>query len=223
MLLAVDTSTRYLGVALYDGDRVLSETTWLSQNHHTVELAPIVEASFMRADAGIDGLEAVTVALGPGSFTGLRIGLAFCKGLALSCKIPIIGIPTLDALAYGQAVTDVNLAAVLQAGRSRLAVAWYRAEAGYWTPTGNLKNLTYQAFLDEIESPATICGELSEDLSRHIRETHEDVSIASPAQSLRRPSYLAELGWFRWKKGRVDDPMSLKPIYLHHGEPIPEG
>ena len=223
MLLAVDTSTQYLGVALYDGICVLSEFTWLSQNHHTVELAPIVESLFCHTEQGISGLNAVAVALGPGSFTGLRIGLAYCKGLALSCNVPIIGIPTLDVLAFGQPVTDVNLAAVLNAGRNRLAVAWYRAKAGRWRSKDDLENLTHEDFIKRIEPPSTICGEVSKTLASNISEHHEDVFIASPALSLRRPSFLAELAWKRWKGGQVDDPRTLKPIYLHHGEPIPEG
>jgi tRNA threonylcarbamoyladenosine biosynthesis protein TsaB len=223
MLLAIDTSTQYLGVALYDGICVLSESIWLSPNHHTVDLAPTIEAIFNRTEQSITGLNAVAVALGPGSFTGLRIGLAFCKGLALSCNVPIIGIPSLDVLAYGQPVTDVNLATLLKAGRGRLAVAWYFAEAGKWMSKGELENLTYEDFVNQIESPSTICGEVSRDLVEMVLENHDDVFIASPAVSLRRPSFLAELAWNRWKDGDVDDPRTLKPVYLHHGKPIPEG
>ncbi len=223
MLLAVDTSTRYLGAALYDDSCVYGEMTWISQNYHTVELASVVKTLLDHSESGIEGLKAVAVALGPGSFTGLRIGLAFCKGLALSRKIPIIGVPTLDVLAYGQPVTDINLAAVLQAGRERLAVAWYRAESGKWTPSGNPENLTHEDFIERIELPSTICGEVSRKLAYRITERLEDVLIASPALSLRRPSYLAEMAWSHWLEGRIDDPTTLKPIYLHHGEPIPEG
>lgn len=223
MLLAVDTSTHYLGAALYDETCVHGELTWISQNHHTVELAPAVKALFTHTELGIDGLKAVAVALGPGSFTGLRIGLAFCKGLALSCNIPIIGIPTLDVLAYGQPVTDVNLAVVLKAGRERLAVAWYQAEAGNWKPCGPPENLSHEAFISRIKPPSTICGEIDRVIANRIMELQEDVFITSSALALRRPSFLAELAWKRWKEGRVNDPTILKPIYLHHGQPIPEG
>ena len=99
MLLAVDTSTRAMGVALYDGARVLSEMTWISKNHHTIELAPTVEQALGHIGGGSDDLKALGVAIGPGSFTGLRIGLALAKGLALSHRLPIVGIPTLDVVA----------------------------------------------------------------------------------------------------------------------------
>jgi tRNA threonylcarbamoyladenosine biosynthesis protein TsaB len=221
MLLAVDTSTRYLGVALYDGIRVISEVAWLSQDHHTVELAPIVDETLRRAQVENKALKAVAVATGPGSFTGLRIGLAFAKGMAFSRKIPLVGIPTLNILAASQPVTNVTLAGVLEAGRRRLAVGWYQAEAGRWISIGSLENLTMEDFVDRLQAPATVCGELNQALRREITSRHDDIFIASPSLSLRRPAFLAELAWNRLKTGRGDDPAALKPIYLHHGEPIP--
>ena len=223
MLLAIDTSTRYLGVALYDDSHVIGEITQLCSNHHTVELGPAVIKLLSRTELGVEGLKALAVALGPGSFTGLRIGLAFCKGLALSLNVPIVGVPTLDVLAYGQPVTDVNLVAVLEAGRGRIAAAWYRAVAGSWTITSPLENLTHENFLDRLKSPSTVCGEIPKELATLINEQFNNIQLTSPAFSLRRPAFLAELAWERWKMGKVDPPATLKPIYLHHGEPIPGG
>jgi tRNA threonylcarbamoyladenosine biosynthesis protein TsaB len=221
MLLAVDTSTRVIGVALYDGIRVHREVTWLSRNHHTVELGPAVATALeqVRVDGG--RLKAIGVAIGPGSFTGLRIGLALAKGLAFSLQIPIVGIPTLDALAAAQPVADMVLAGVMEAGRKRLAVGWYQAGDGHWNFTGELENLTADAFVDRIQEPVLVCGELSEELRVQIVNRQKRVIFASPAQSIRRPAFLAELAWKRFKNGEIDDPSKLKPIYLHHGEPIP--
>ena len=85
MLLAVDTSTQTIGVALYDGVKILSEMVWISDQYHTVELAPTVESLMERSGVSLGVLKVVAVALGPGSFTGLRIGLAFAKGYARRC------------------------------------------------------------------------------------------------------------------------------------------
>lgn len=221
MLLAVDTSTRIVGVALYDGISVLSEVAWISQNHHTIELGPAVADSLKRVGAEAADLSAVGVAIGPGSFTGLRIGLAFAKGLALSCRIPLLGIQTLDALVAAQPVSNNWLAAVLEAGRSRLAVGLYRTDGRNWKMTGELQNLTIDSFVEQLTKPVTVCGELGETLLDLLDGLGEDVIVASPAQSFRRPAFLAELAWRRWRKGDIDDPALLKPIYLHHGDPIP--
>ena len=221
MLLAIDTSTRTIGVALYDGSRVLSESSWISKSHHTVELAPAVDESLTRVGANVRDLEAVGVAIGPGGFTGLRIGLALAKGLALSRRIPLIGIPTLDCLAAAQPIGDFALAAVLQAGRKRLAVGWYQAEGMRWRPEGLLENCTLDDLIAEIRRPTWVCGELAEDARQVLARQTENVILASPAQSLRRPAVLAELAWERWQANQMDDLATLKPIYLHHGKPIP--
>jgi tRNA threonylcarbamoyladenosine biosynthesis protein TsaB len=221
MLLAVDTSTRTMGVALYDGVRVLSEITWISKNHHTIELAPTVEQALKQVGASSADLKAVGVALGPGSFTGLRIGLALAKGLALSRRLPVMGIPSLNVIAAALPVPPRSkLAAVLEAGRRRLAIGWYRAQEGEWHPEGELQNLTIEEFAETITGPTLVCGELSGEARERL--SHTKGIMPSPVQCVRRPAILAELAWKRWKAGDTDDPATLKPIYLHHGEPIPE-
>lgn len=221
MLLALDTSTRSLGLALYDGVRVLSESIWTSMEHHTVELAPAVQQTLKNAGASLDNLQGLAVALGPGSFTALRIGLALAKGLALSRGLPLIGIPTLDILAASQPVRDLPLIAVLQAGRGKLGVCPYRTARYGWQASGEIRVTTAEALYEEIESPVWVCGELTEDERHLLGRKRKIIFLATPAQSVRRPSFLAELAWKRLLSGKVDQPASLAPIYLHTGDPIP--
>jgi tRNA threonylcarbamoyladenosine biosynthesis protein TsaB len=215
MLLALDTSTQVLGVALYDGLRVVYEAVWSSNNFHTVELAPTIAESLARADLQAAELEAIAVALGPGSFTSLRVGISFAKGLALANRLPLIGIPTLDVIASAQPIQDMSLVAVLQAGRSRLAAGWYHVISGAWHATGEVTTLTPAELAGRIRKPTFICGELDEEARRLLRRKYKNALLASPAQTLRRPSYLAELAWKRLEKGKADDPNTLDPIYVH--------
>ena len=85
------------------------------------------------------------MAIGPGSFTGLRVGLALAKGLAMARGLPLVGIPTLDILAAAQPFMEMPLAATLRAGRGRLAVGWYRSNAGAWQPVEKVEVLTLEA------------------------------------------------------------------------------
>jgi len=94
MLLAIDTSTAQTGLALFDGTQVLSEMTWRTRQHHTTELAPALSRLLSRCGVSMDRVNALGVAIGPGSFTSLLVGLALVKGIALPRHIPVIGIPT---------------------------------------------------------------------------------------------------------------------------------
>lgn len=221
MLLAIDTSTQRIGGALYDGVQVLFETVWISNNRHTTDLAPAIADMLAKAQLKASDLQAVAVALGPGSFTGLRIGLALAKGLALAHHIPVIGIPTLDALAVAQPVTAGAMAAVLKAGRGRLAVSWYEAAGQTWKSLNKIECFTPQELVQVIERPTVVCGELTEEERRLMSRKRKTIQLASPAQSLRRPGYLAELGWQRLQAGNPDDPATISPIYLHYNDPIP--
>jgi tRNA threonylcarbamoyladenosine biosynthesis protein TsaB len=220
MLLAVDTSTRRIGLALYSEDGVLHESVWISHNYHTMQLAPAIEAALTQAGLALNDLKAVGVAVGPGSFTGLRIGLALAKGLALARHLPLIGIPTLDVLAYALPVQDIPLAVVIQSGRGRLAVGWYQAGKKGWTGVGQPEVFTLETLVDRLNEPVLLCGELSDEERRTLRRNRRFIQLASLAWSLRRPGFLAEMAWQRWQRGKIDDPVTLAPIYLHYGDPI---
>ena len=213
MLLAVDTSTAQVGLALYDGAQVVAEYSWRSSRRHTVELAPAISDLLAHCGFTISDVQALGVALGPGSFTSLRVGLALVKGLALSRHIPLIGIPTLDILARAQPASKHPLICAIQAGRGRFAVGVYKNSKKGWQAKGTAKVVRLNALMDEIESPSILCGEFMVEEIQKIK--NENVHLVSPAQSVRRPSVLAELAWARWQSGDTDDAASLAPIYLH--------
>ena len=219
MLLAVDTSTTQLGLALFDGAQVLAEYAWRSGHRHTVELAPATAEFLARCNLTMNDVSALGVALGPGSFTSLRVGLAFAKGLALSRHISLIGIPTLDILAKAQPLSKLPLAVAIQAGRGRFALGWYKVSRKQWQAQGEARVVTLEALLAEVEGPSVICGEFPAEVRKAI-STHPYAQLVPPALSVRRPAILAELAWVRWQNGDVDDAASLAPIYLHTAEPI---
>jgi tRNA threonylcarbamoyladenosine biosynthesis protein TsaB len=221
MLLAVDTSTTWIGLALYDGVRVLGEMVWQAKNHHTVELSPGIHDLMQRCSVRTIDLQALGVAIGPGSFTSLRIGLALVKGMALALRIPVVGVPSLDALVAAQPVQQTQLAAVLQAGRGRLALVWYDAQDGKWVARGEPQIITADDLVQQINKPTQVVGELDADERQVLQRRYKNAIVVSPAQSLRRPSYLAQIAWERWQSGSVDDPVALAPIYLHVAEIIP--
>jgi tRNA threonylcarbamoyladenosine biosynthesis protein TsaB len=218
MLLAVDTSTAQVGLAVYDGAQVLSEMTWRSKQHHTVELAPAVAELMKRCGLSMQELRAVGVAIGPGSFTSLRVGLSFVKGLALACGLPLIGIPTLDIYADAQPASKLPLLTAIQAGRGRLAVGWYKSAKHGWLAQGAARVVASDSLIYEIKTPTLVCGEFNDEERQRLVKDELNVRLVSPSGSVRRPSVLAERAWVRWQKGEVDEAASLAPIYLHTTE-----
>lgn len=221
MLLAVDTSTVQIGLALYDGTQVIAEMLWHSNQHHTVELAPALTELLGRTGVAMDDLQALGVALGPGSFTSLRVGLALIKGLSLARRLPIVGLPTLDVLATVQPASKNPLAAVLQAGRGRIAVGWYKYTKNTWIANEETQVTTVDDLADSIDKPTLVCGELTAEERQRLARKKVNVILAPPSNCVRRPAVLAELAWTRWQGGQISDATSLAPIYLHVAGSIP--
>jgi tRNA threonylcarbamoyladenosine biosynthesis protein TsaB len=219
MLLAIDTATHLAGLALYDQDAgwILGEEVWQSVNNHTVELMPRLVRLMEQQQMAPADLSGLVVSLGPGSFTGLRIGLGLAKGLSLANDLPLVGIPTLDVVAQPHMAQPCPIWAILQAGRGRICVGRYVRRKGRWRCRGDYRLTTVEELCDEIEGKVLVCGEIkSGDVEILSQRLGPEATIASPAASLRRPAYLAELGWERMGRGDLDDPRSLSPIYLQN-------
>ncbi len=217
-VLAIDTATELASVALYDAETgARAEYTWYTSMNHTVELMPAVVQMLDRQRMAPERLDGVAVALGPGSFTGLRIGLSVAKGLCLSLGIPIVGIPTLDIVAYAHYEQNLPICAILQAGRGRICVAFYEKRETDWRRTNDYHLADVEELNARVKVPTLFCGEIDASLKVALEaQLGERAVVASPASSLRRAAYLAELGWKRLRTGRGDDLASLEPLYLHY-------
>jgi tRNA threonylcarbamoyladenosine biosynthesis protein TsaB len=130
IVLGVDTCLSACSVALIDGERVLAARSELMARGHQERLAPLVAEVMAEAGIGFERLERIGVTVGPGSFTGLRVGLAFAKGLALALGIPCVGVGTLEALAASPSPTgntSREMAAAVDAKRGQV---WVQAFGG---------------------------------------------------------------------------------------------
>jgi tRNA threonylcarbamoyladenosine biosynthesis protein TsaB len=219
MLLAVDTATHMACLALYDEVQggVPGEQMWYSANNHTVELMPRLVRMMEHQNVPVDDLTGLVVSLGPGSFTGLRIGLGIVKGLALARNLPIAGVPTLEVVARPFQAQRLPIWAIVEAGRGRICAGYYLRRKGRWRRQGPLQLTTLEKLCEEVKEPALFCGEIDARGSELIRERlGSSATVATLAASLRRAAYLAELGWERLSRGDSDDVATLSPIYLHH-------
>jgi len=222
LLLAIDTASRFISLALHDGHQLHFESTWHTLNNHTIELAPAIRRAFQQTEIGPADLTAVAVSQGPGSFTGLRIGLGVAKGLAMAQHLALVAVPTLEIVAAGVPAFDGALVAVLQAGRGRVSAQRFQREGAAWMAAAQAEITNWSRLVDEIRQKTLLAGEVDDVGRAAVSSTDRPVQIAPGACALRRAGFLAELAWSRVRSGRIDDPASVTPIYLHQpGVPHP--
>jgi tRNA threonylcarbamoyladenosine biosynthesis protein TsaB len=214
VLVAIDTSTQLAGLALFDG-AVQAELIWQAGRRHSSELLPQLERLLALLPLDVSQLRAVAVARGPGSYTGVRVGLAVAQGLAVALGVPAYGVCTLDVLAAGQESSPLPIRPLVDAGRKRYATALYSWVDGQLVRQSELTGLALAELPDLVRAPTLLCGDLDDSVRLSLRAMlGADARLASPAASVRRPAVLAQLAWDRFLAGEAGDPAALEPIYL---------
>jgi tRNA threonylcarbamoyladenosine biosynthesis protein TsaB len=209
--LAIDTASAMASIALSREGVPQAELTWEAGRNHSQQLLPAVDGLLARLEAPKEGLRAVFVSRGPGSYAGIRAGMSAAKGLAFALEVPIVGVGRLETEAYAFAAAGVPVVAVHRAGRSDLAWAAYAADP-LWREIAPPSLASADALLDALPEGSLVTGEIDDALaSRLIERGHR---VAKGAATLRRAALLAELGWRRMQTGDVDDPKTLVPLYL---------
>ena len=207
-VLGVETSTLAGGVALLDEDRVVGEYLLDVGVTHSERLLAAVDRVLADARWTLDDVEAIAVAVGPGSFTGLRIGLGTVKGLAFARATRIAAVPTLDAMAAVLPFAALPVCPVIEARRDEVYTSRFR-----WTGTEMIRDWDYLAL-----SPDELGARLSEPtilIGPAARAVQSPYARSAPA-ARRMPSAacVAQLGVDRVRRGETVDAARLVPFYL---------
>ncbi|MDX9954180.1 MAG: tRNA (adenosine(37)-N6)-threonylcarbamoyltransferase complex dimerization subunit type 1 TsaB [Anaerolineae bacterium] len=217
MLLAIDTATFRASIALHDGIALRGECTWEAANAHTVTLAAHIADLLRQTEITVTDLKGIAVCIGPGSYTGVRIGMAMAKGLALSQQLPLVGVPTLDILAEGQPPDDRPLYAIFAAGRRRVGYARYQFREGGWHVATEIALASWEELLPRIETPALVVGEIDAPGRKALESLGVTLTLPPAAWHLRRAGFLAEIAWRQLRKrarpGQTEVPAQLVPLY----------
>jgi len=217
MQIAIDTSTETASLALSRDGAMLAETTWRCGQNHTVQLLTTLSSLLKQTGLRPADANGIVVALGPGSYNGLRVGLSTAKGLAFSLSIPLVGISTLAAEAYQAALgrQELPVCAIHNAGRGEISEAIYALEGDELAQIEGEQVTTLQTLCDRISARTVFCGDyvpvIATDLKRMLGEK---AVIMSGVANVRRAGFLAELGFRRLSAGDCDDPATLQPLYL---------
>ena len=212
-ILGIETSTRAASVAVVSDGKILSEVIQESHSPHSETLQVQIEEVIKNSGVA-DKIDAVAVSIGPGSFTGLRIGLAAAKVLAYAWKIKIVGVPTLQAMAFNFPTDFVTVLPLIDAQKNRAYVQQFKN----CLPQNKIE---VQAIDEVVKSAEKIDGEvfLCGDVLHKIKiELPANVKIAPVNLKMPRAANVALCGKFLLEQGREDNLMNLEPLYVRRSE-----
>jgi tRNA threonylcarbamoyladenosine biosynthesis protein TsaB len=218
LLLAIDTTTRVCSVALGDHEKIWAEYQLNGKNTHSQRLMPLIVSLFR--DSGIDKsrLEGVALTIGPGSFTGIRIGMATAKGLCQGLNIPAVGVMTLDALAEACTFFPGLICPILDARKNQVYTALYRGAAGdpeMLQPAAALSIDELGHKLAAYEDEVIFLGDAVESYGGALRQILGQRYREMPLPSrLNRAALVLQKGIKLWQEKGPVSPYALKPLYI---------
>lgn len=221
-VLGIETSTRVGSVAIVEEEKVIVEHTLNTKETHTSRLMLMIDYILKAARLSIHEMDALAVSLGPGSFTGLRIGLATAQGLCLALRKPLMGIPTLNAFAHNIFCTPHLICPLLDARKGEVYTALYR----YQMPSGQeLQKLTddlvlpLNEFLSKIDDVTIFLGDTLRDCRGLIEKRLEEKALFAPYYlNFPRAANVAMLGLRKLKAGERADLSKIEPLYIRRVE-----
>ena len=210
-------------MAVVEDHRLIAETFLHYQKTHSQTLLPLIADMLSRIEMEVSDMDLLALAVGPGSFTGLRIGVCTAKGLAMPSDIPVAPVPTLDALAYTCALYEGLVCPIMDARRDQVYTALYRTGRGEiiekLTPDAALPVAELCARLLERDQPVLFTGDGVDVYMDKIHECMGDMALAAPgAQRLQRASSVAYLGGKMAGEGRLISHEELTPHYLRQSQ-----
>jgi len=221
-IVSLDAATRYSGLAVMEDEVLRGEWLVSSGLTHSQRLMPALDFLLQETNLTIQEIDALVVSQGPGSFTGLRIGLATARALAQGLQIPLVGVPTLELWAAAFAGGDGLVLPLLDARRNEFYMALYRKSGQVLEcliPPRQQPLIGMAALLSEFEGPLWVVGDAVERDAVLLKEAlGERVRITPECYRVPRPSVLAQLGLERLRKGEVLAYSQLRPLYLRQSE-----
>jgi tRNA threonylcarbamoyladenosine biosynthesis protein TsaB len=211
--LALDTSSKINSIAISREGEILNEMVWQSSHNETVELIPNLIHLLKQSRVEANLLQTILVAIGPGRFNSLRVGLGIAKGLAFSLDIPLISVNTLNVMAYPFANTKLQVCPIQQAIHNVVATAFYR-QSNTWYCIKPAYLTTLELLCQQVEQQTLFCGEIDGDMANRIEQHLGPLAVIPKIPEISHTASLAALGWKRFISGKQDNIATLQPLYL---------
>lgn len=220
-ILAIDTATMVSSVAVADEKKLLAELTVQTRLTHSETLLPHIQQVLKMAGVAKNQLTAVAVSLGPGSFTGLRIGLGAAKAIAYGLNIPIIGVPTTEALAWHYPVPDIRVIPFIDAQKGNVYSAVYAWQSGEVKELSPVQVYTLDEALELCRQQNTTVmavGDMVQKKLANRQDLPANLQIPPQHMVMPRAANVAMAGLSRLAQDKADSVMNLEPIYIRRSE-----
>ena len=221
MILALETSSKVSSVAVADENRIAAEISAQTRFTHSETLLENVQAALKIAETDFENISAVAVGIGPGSFTGLRIGLATAKSFSYAWKIPIIGVPTTEALAYHFSNTSSEVWQLIDAQKNSAYLGRFDCSENIPQQIDDIKILPIPEILSRAENSQRriiFQGDIIDKKFAGKIALPENISLAPIHLRLPRAACVAVAGLNRLANNLIDNVMNLEPMYLRRSE-----
>lgn len=218
-LLAVDTATERCGVAIIGDGRVQIDLSLDIGGTHTKHVMSAVEAVLGLGGLTLADIDAFAVTRGPGSFTGLRIGVSTLKGLAFAVGKPLIGVSTLDILAHQAGGDTALVCPMIDARRNEVYWRIFRRSDGTLHTTGAEQVGPIEILAGQIDDTCIVIGNAAPLYADRLQSLLTTQIRRSPGiDNAIRPAILAHLAWYRYQQGLVDDVDTFVPVYIRKSD-----
>ena len=218
-ILGVDTATWRASVGVVVDGSVVAEQSLSTTGNHAASLLPLIEDVLGCTACAVQAVDAVAVSSGPGSFTGLRVGLSVAKGIACATGAHLVAVPTLEALARTVADRDGVICPVLDARKGELYAAAFAACEGQLKRLTADALVTPQELLDQLPTPCVVLGDAVERYGILFqRRLGERVTVLPFETYAPRGGVVALMGWERLQAGESADLQQLEPFYIRPSE-----
>ena len=215
-LLGFDTSSDYLVLGISDGERLLYRESILLGRRHSTEIFSFLEEALKHSKLTLQELDGFVVGQGPGSFTGLRIGISVAKTLAYSLKKPLVAIPTMDVLAEPFRSESVPICPILDAKRNQVYTCLYQGNGKTLKRTTGYQLTPVEPFVKTLKGKVLFLGEGLRLYQEEIQELKKDEALFAPEKFwIPSPEHLLSLGRVRFEQKQFDDPFHLVPLYVY--------
>jgi len=218
-ILGIDTSSESLGIALLEDERLIINSEKVHGLRHSRDLIPTIKKLLNQVSLRLRDIDGIAVSIGPGSFTGLRIGVTAAKTLSIVTGKPVTGVPTLKAIAYNAYHYPGIICPIVDARKQMIYASLYKkGKNGLKKIAGDML-LPVDKLLDEINSKTLFIGDGLKLYGKKIQRVKKEFAEFSPPQLwLPRSDTVAMLGFKKIKAGKTDNPLGLVPAYLHPKE-----